>query len=117
MGLELAKISKGEFIASQEDYIKDKEGVDGGKHIKVPMNKDAHPAPDVPTPELVNKAQKLVGELMWLSTRTRPDISYASSRCAQEILIHPAWVIEQATQVWKYLNTPNEGLKFEKEKG
>ena len=55
---------------------------------------------------------------MWLSTRTRPDISYATSRCAQEILAHPAWVIEQATQVWKYLkNTPNEGLKFGKEKG
>ena len=118
LGMELTKGSKGEFIASQEDYIKDKEGVEGGKHIKVPMNKDAHPAPEEPTPELVNKAQKLVGELMWLSTRTRPDISYATSRCAQEILAHPAWVIEQATQVWKYLkNTPNEGLKFGKEKG
>ena len=118
LGMELTKGSKGEFIASQEDYIKDKEGVEGGKRIKVPMNKDAHPTPEDPTPELVNKAQKLVGELMWLSTRTRPDISYATSRCAQEILAHPAWVIEQATQVWRYLkNTPNEGLKFGKEKG
>ena len=74
--------------------------------------------PEEPTPELVNAAQKLVGELMWLSTRTRPDVAFATSRCAQEILPHPSWVIEQATQVWKYLkSTPNEGLEFQPGKG
>ena len=74
--------------------------------------------PEEPTPELVNAAQKLVGELMWLSTRTRPDVAFATGRCAQEILPHPSWVIEQATQVWKYLkSTPNEGLEFPPGKG
>ena len=59
------------------------------------MAKEAAPQPEDPTPELVNQAQKLVGELMWLSTRTRPDVAFATSRCAQEILSHPTWVIDK----------------------
>ena len=118
LGMELKKGPWGEFTASQEDYIKDKEGIEEKKGVKAPMGKDLCPSPEEPTPDLVTQAQKLVGELMWLSTRTRPDIAFATSRCAQEILSHPTWVVEQATQVWRYLkNTPNEGLKFTKEKG
>ena len=93
LGMELKKGLWGEFIASQEDYIKDKEGIEERKGVKV--GKDLCPLPEEPTPDLVTQAQKLVGELMWLSTRTRPDIAFATSRCAQEILSHPMWVVEQ----------------------
>ena len=118
LGMEITKTIEGGYRASQEDYIKDKEGIPEAKNVKVPMSKEAAPMPEEPTPELVNAAQKLVGELMWLSTRTRPDVAFATSRCAQEILPHPSWVIEQATQVWKYLkSTPNEGLEFQPGRG
>ena len=76
-GMEITKTHEGGYRASQEDYIKDKEGVPEGKNVKVPMSKDAAPMPEDPTPELVNAAQKLVGELMWLSTRARPDVAFA----------------------------------------
>ena len=36
--------------------------------------------PDELDPEDVLRAQKLVGSLIWLSVRTRPDICYAQSR-------------------------------------
>ena len=118
LGMEITKTIGGGYRASQEDYIKDKEGIPEARNVKVPMSKEVAPIPEEPTPELVNAAQKLVGELMWLSTRTRPDVAFATSRCAQEILPHPSWVIEQATQVWKYLkSTPNEGLEFQPGKG
>ena len=31
-------------------------------------------------PEDIHRAQKMAGSLIWLSTRTRPDITYAQSR-------------------------------------
>ena len=118
LGMELTQAPQGGFRASQEDYILDKEGIPEGRSVKVPMTKDALPYPEEPTAEKITEAQKLVGELMWLSTRTRPDVSFATSRCAQEILTHPTWASEQAIQVWKYLkNTPKEGLEFRPGRG
>ena len=97
VGMELTQAPQGGFRASQEDYILDKEGIPEGRSVKVPMTKDALPYPEEPTAEKITEAQKLVGEfMMWLSTRTRPDVSFATSRCAQEILTHPTWASEQA---------------------
>ena len=62
LGKELKKGPKGEFIASQKDNIKDKEGIKGGMGVKVPMGKASCPTPmpEEPTQDL----QKLVGELV-----------------------------------------------------
>ena len=40
-------------------------------------------------PEDVQRAQKLAGSLIWLSTRTRPDISYAQSRISSMATKNP----------------------------
>ena len=69
LGMEITRTHEGGFRTSQEDYIKDKEGISEGKGVKVPMVKESAPLPEEPTPTLVNGAQKLVGELMWLSAR------------------------------------------------
>ena len=54
-----------------------------------PMLTPGEPAPvelpeeyeeDGLNPEDVIRAQKMAGSLIWLSTRTRPDIAYAQSR-------------------------------------
>ena len=62
--MEITRTHEGGFRASQEDYIKDKEGVSERKGMKIPMVKESAPLPEEPTPMLVNGAQKLVGELM-----------------------------------------------------
>ena len=95
LGMELTQAPQGGFRASQEDYILDEEGIPEGRSVKVPMTKDALPYPEEPTTEKITQAQKLVGELMLLSTRTRPDVSFAISRC----------------------DTPNEGLEFRPGRG
>ena len=48
-----------------------------GQPTKVELPQETEGETD---PEDVQRAQKLAGSLIWLSTRTRPDISYAQSR-------------------------------------
>ena len=40
----------------------------------------ALPEEEEPDPEHILRAQRVAGSLIWLSTRTRPDIAYAQSR-------------------------------------
>ena len=59
----------------------------------------------------VKLAQRAVGELMWLLTRTRPDLMFCLSKMSQAILRNPKEVVGVSKQVWKYLRkTQDEGL-------
>lgn len=83
---------------------------------KTPFSKD--PPRDLvekPSLEMVKSAQKAVGELLWLVTRTRPDLMYSVSRLSAATLSQPDWVMEAASQVWGYLATTwEEGILFKK---
>ena len=86
---------------------------------KVPMSRDPPPEPDQkPTLEMVREAQRISGELLWLVTRTRPDLMYTVSRISAMVLHNPQWVKEAAWQVWGFLvGTMNEGVVYRPEKG
>ena len=118
LGMELRKHAKG-FIATQENYIRVK--IDGDfKKVKTPMTKDAIPEVEENPQEEhdIRLAQKRIGELLWLTTRTRPEICYAVSKCSHLLLSHPQWVVEQTEQIWCYLkSTPTQGLIFSKDRG
>ena len=89
----------GLFTMSQEAYVRDV--------LKTWELTDCRPlaVPGVPTkvelpveepdaepdPEDVHRAQKLAGSLIWLSTRTRPDITYAQSRISSMMTKSPKW--------------------------
>ena len=106
------------LIASQENYIRDK--IKGEfKRMRVPMSRDGFPKVESQVEEAdIRKAQKQIGELLWLTTRTRPEICYAVSKCSRHLLSHPKWVIEQTEQIWSYLkNTPCQGLIFSRDRG
>ena len=63
----------------------------------------------------VRKAQKIVGEALWLVTRTRPDMMFALAKMASQVLHQPQWVAESASQLWGYMAaTIQEGITFEK---
>ena len=47
--------------------------------VELPVEQPEEPEEE-PDPEYIHRAQKLAGSLIWLSTRTRPDITYAQSR-------------------------------------
>ena len=75
------------FYLSQEDYISEMiriYGITREKWCKVPISKaqcsfSILPMDEPPTGDLVKKAQKLSGEVLWLPNRTRPDVGFASA--------------------------------------
>ena len=108
-GLEV-RHKGGALRISQQAYIKallerypDVTGVASTPYAKEPESVaigDNEPSPAL---DQVRLAQKLVGELLWLSTRSRADLCFAVSRLGQLLLKHVAYVIEAAKTILKYL--------------
>ena len=66
-----------------------------------------------PKAEDIHRAQKLVGSLIWLSTRTRPDIVYSQSRISSMATKAPIAAFKEGQRVLRYLQgTKNLGLQF-----
>ena len=103
---------------SQEAFVRDV--------LKTWEMTDCKPAivPGIPTtvelpveeeqdPEDVHRAQKIAGSLIWLSTRTRPDITYAQSRISSMMTKAPKAAVQEAIRVLRYLQgTKHIGLCF-----
>ena len=112
LGKGIMKVPPTIFL-DQEDYIRDllqKNGTDNSYGSGVPIaynqvsrlqeengEKDA---------ESIRQAQKATGELMWVGTRTRPDLMYSLSYTSRYTLKSPT-VIEVGAQTRRYLR--NEG--------
>ena len=60
---------------------------------------------EIINPADVKKCQAVVGELLWLSTKTRPDLSYAVSYMGSRVSKSPRRVLELADHVLGYLKT------------
>ncbi|WP_353239609.1 reverse transcriptase domain-containing protein [Limnohabitans sp.] len=71
---------------------------------------------DEPDPREVKLCQKLAGSLIWLSTRTRPDIAFAQSKISSDATKNPARGLAMGKRVLRYLaGTAGWGLNFEGE--
>ena len=53
-------------------------------------------------------AQQAAGELLWLSTHTRPDISHAVSLIGSDIARRPSKAVARGKQVRRYLQAPRQ---------
>ena len=60
--------------------------------------------PAAPESPALKEAQRRVGELMWLTTRTRPDIQYAVSIMASRVTRAPELVNQLGVRLLDYLN-------------
>ena len=72
------------------------------------FDKDAKSSPDMTNPEhveWVKRAQKILGALLWLSTRTRPDIACAISLAAQALWHNLDQLKIRIRHLLQYLNT------------
>ena len=66
-------------------------------------------------PDDVIRAQKMAGSLIWLSTRTRPDSSYAQTRISSVATKAPKRVAVEGFRLLRYLQgTKTIGLHFRK---
>ena len=132
LGMEVEKIwseekERSEWFVTQSGYIKDLlERYDQGKEEKekrvrkIPISRDlAIMEEDSQPPDLkrVRQCQREVGELLWLVTRTRPDLMYPISRMGAHVTKSTVKVLEAAEQTRDYLRgTWDQGLKIEEGK-
>ena len=95
-------------MISQETYVTDLLATEEEpkKKKKIPISRDQAAMEEdeqPPAPEPVRLAQKLVSELLWLVTRTRPDLMCSVSRMGSSVIKSPKAVKEAADQVRGYL--------------
>ena len=127
LGMELRWRVEGKFTffhASQGGYIEDllrEYHVDQDAVSRVPATREAIPLEfddeegkcSAPSDEMVRLAQKAAGELLWLSTRTRPDLSFAVCHVCSFATKKPeaAWKLAELTR--RYLaGTRTLGLAY-----
>ena len=119
LGMELRRTEEGFWTASQKNYTLDLLRKNLKKHPwprkKTPISKEeAESEGEEPqkeegqddsfkTPSMVKEAQRVVGELIWLVTRCRPDLMYATTKMASWTTRNPKKVLDMAGQVWGYL--------------
>ena len=123
LGVEISKtwnerLQREEWMVTQQSYTTDLVQKEKDlKMKKIPISRDQsqmEQASETPSPEEVRAAQKAVGEVLWLTTRARPDIMFTVARMGSSVMRSPEAVIKASLQLKGYLKaTADEGLKFQ----
>ena len=115
-GFEITKTSEG-FQMGQEGFATEmlrRRQVSGVAKFPLPSIRDEEDEMPVDL-EAVKKAQGIVGELNWLTTRSRPDLAYSVGVLARLLHRRPLYVLELCDHVLKYANaTKDLGLEYSK---
>ena len=119
-GLELVQTAEG-LVASQYRYV----GELLLRHSEILSSSsspcsswrevfdDSESKDEAIDPDCVRRAQSLAGELLWLSVRARPELSFAISRMAQLTTRRPNDALLIGQGILKYLRAyPDAGLLF-----
>ena len=117
LGMEIQRLDDGSYFVHQGCYTREvldrHEGHEALSYVKVPEESNEVETASLPK---VREAQKITGELLWLSGKTRPDISWAVMKMAQNAVKKPRWTIALGGAVLAYLrHTVNFGLHYTKE--
>ena len=116
-GVEICE-REGGFWLGQSAYIRDLvERHRDVKNVDVPAGKmelSEEPEEDR-TLEEVKEAQVALGELLWVSTRTRPDVAFAVGQASRMVAKYPKKALSVAKQILGYLkNTDDVGIIYQK---
>ena len=117
-GTEIFKYRHGDFMACQNVYTKEllnrHDAWKRGKSTSIPARDASEPEEELDrTTEEIHDAQQFAGELLWLSTKTRPVLAFAVSRICSTATRAPKWSIAQSMVVLDYLRgEPTLGLRF-----
>ena len=118
LGCRITRDNTGAIFCDQEKYIQHcmHENKFVGETQQVTL-KPSHRPPEVderlPDEVLseetkrryVSECQKYIGQLMWLATRTRPDISAVLGICASMMVKTPQKVAAHLVDLWRYVWT------------
>jgi hypothetical protein len=104
---------------TQRNYIHDllarNLGPEEWPQRKIPMMSEPETREEPPNRDLatIREAQRVVGELVWIATRTRPDLAFTITKLASLITKDPQQVLDLTKHVWCYLAaTADHGLQF-----
>ena len=102
---------------SQEGYTRDlvaRYGISQSAAIPIPKIEESE-GPEEFTISDLRKAQSVVGELLWLSTKSRPDIAFGVGALGRMVHQRPKYVYELGIHILKYLfGTLEYGLVYRK---
>ena len=117
-GYELQKTSMGVRL-HQESYTQDLldqneeviTGLERTPAVKMGIFDDV--VDEAEKRELIKRSQCLIGQLLWLAGRTRPDLAYGVSMAAQKIASNPREALARAEHLVRYLRaSPGVGLHY-----
>ena len=105
LGMEISRTKEEDtgrwsWMITQEGYATDLLESEPGplKHRKIPITRDQASMEEDDSPPSqaeIKASQKAVGEMLWLVTRSRPDMMYAVSRMGSNILKAPRAVLAE----------------------
>ena len=115
-GYEIGMDEDFNYTISQEKYVQElinKYRLEGTELQPVPKVTEAED--EVPiSKKALKAAQTITGELLWVMTRSRPDICYATSLMTRMLHKRPSYVVEMGKHVIRYLASSRKmGLMFE----
>ena len=116
-GFEISEDAKGDgFHVNQHMYEQEmlqRWNVDEGveyPHYKVAEDQEVEESPD---PNDVRTAQAMAGSLLWLSSRTRPDLAHGVATMSRLMTKAPVKAIQIGTTLMKYVcGNPGVGLRY-----
>jgi hypothetical protein len=94
------------YCLDQQDFIRDllvKHNMHQCNGTEVPSSPDEDEGEEQEDLQKTRLAQEYVGELIWLSSRTRIDICYAVSMAASLVSSRPQSSIARCHKIWRYL--------------
>ena len=115
-GFQVRRLCNG-YHLHQHDYIRDlceRRGISGGHRARGSLVTVQEEPDENYSIESLRQAQQVIGEIQWLSTRSRPDITYAVGLLSRFMHRCPDMVVKQANNILKYLaDTAEKGLVYE----
>ena len=103
-GYELKSDGEDGFLLSQEHYVLDlltRRQVTGKE--SVPLPKICEGEDEEMCGHALKEAQAVVGELQWISSRTRPDVAYGTGLLARMMHRRPRYTVQLAEHLLRYL--------------
>ena len=104
LGMEIQRLKDGSYFLHQGCYVREiidrYPGGNASSFIKVPEEKEEDKPVSLPK---VREAQKITGELLWLSGKIRPNIAWAVIRMTQTAVKKTRWTVELGEAVLAYL--------------
>ena len=115
-GFQVRRLCNG-YHLHQQDYIRDlceRRGISGGHSAHGSLVTVQEEPDENYSIESLRQAQQVIGEIQWLSTRSRPDITYSVGLLSRFMHRRPGMVVNQANNILKYLaDTAEKGLVYE----